>query len=175
MTTDMSPRKATSRSTHPKTSSLGEASPELRRLVERLVADASIPPNASLSRIRELLAGPGIITSEGEILHPQDRTSFVIELDQMIEKQARGRQVAGRAAGKARGGAAAKAKDDASEPDDSASRLSGALYGALEQPERTNASEQSVEDPLRDWPENASGTELLPDDDSGRIRSRRKR
>jgi hypothetical protein len=171
----MSPRKATSRSTQPKTSSLGEASPELHRLVERLVADASLPPNPTLSRIRELLAGPGIIMSEGEILYPQDRTSFVIELDQIIEKQARRRTGTRRAAAKSESGLGAKAKPDASEPDDSASSLSGALYGALEQPERSIASEESVEDPLRDWPEDASGTELSPDDGSGRNRSRGER
>lgn len=171
----MSPRKATSRSTHPKRPSLGEASPELRRLVERLIADASIAPNPSLSRIRELLAGPGIIMSEVEILHPQDRTSFVIELDQIIEKQARSRTGARRPAGKAGRRVAAKAKDDPSEIDESASSLSGALYGAFEQPERSNASEESVEDPLRDWPEDASGEEPSPDDGSGRNRWQRER
>jgi hypothetical protein len=116
-----------------------------------------------------------MIVSEGEILYPQDRTSFVIELDQMIEKQARRRADTRRAAGKSPSGVGTKAERDASETDDGASALSGALYGALEQPERANASEASVEDPLRDWPEDANGTALSPDDGSGRDRSRRER
>ena len=165
-------RQATARSAGPKASSLEEASPELRRLVERLVADASLPPNPTLSRIRELLAGPGIIVREGEILYPQDRTSFVIELDQLVEKQARRRTGARRPATKAGGGVAGKAKPDASEPEDSASSLSGALYGSLEQPE---PSEESVEDPLRDWPEDVSGEEPAPDGGSERNRSGRLR
>lgn len=171
----MSPENANSRSTRPKASSLSGASPELRRLVERLIADASIPPNASLSRIRKLLAGPGIIVSEGEILYPQDRTSFVIELDQIVERQPRRRTGARRAAARSESGVSATKTADASEADDSGASLSGALYGALEQPERTNASGESVEDPLRDWPEDASGEELSPDDASGRDRSRRQR
>jgi hypothetical protein len=171
----MSPKNANSPSTRPKASSLSGASLELRRLVERLIADASIPPHASLSRIRELLAGPGIIVSEGEILYPQDRTSFVIELDQIVERQPRRRTGARRAAAKSESGVSATKTADASEADDSAASLSGALYGALEQPERTNASGESVEDPLRDWPEDGSGEELSPDDASGRDRSRRQR
>ena len=67
---------------------LREASPELRRLVEQLIAVGTIPANTSLARIRRVLAGAGIITVDGEFLHPQDRTSFVIELDQIIERQA---------------------------------------------------------------------------------------
>jgi hypothetical protein len=83
-----------------KAPSLKEASPELRRLVERLVADGTLPANAGLSQIRSVLAGTGIVTADGELLHPQDRTSFVIELDQIIERQAQPKRSAPRTAAK---------------------------------------------------------------------------
>jgi hypothetical protein len=171
-TADMSPRKASRPSTL-EVLAPSEASPELRRLVERLVADAAIPPNASLSRIRSILAGAGLVISEGEILYPQDRTSFVIELDQILERRAQGGKAARRAAAKAGGAAAAKAEDGSMEIDDSVSAASGALYGASDEPERSNDSEESVEDPLRDWPEDASGADPWQDDGPGQKRSGR--
>ena len=166
----MSPRKASRPSTL-EVLAPSEASPELRRLVERLVADAAIPPNASLSRIRSILAGAGLVISEGEILYPQDRTSFVIELDQILERQAQGGEAAWPAAEKAGGAAAAKAKEHASEIADSVSAASGALYASSDEPEQSNASEESVED--RDWPEDASEADRWQDDGSRRKRSGR--
>ena len=121
-----------------------------RLLVERLVADATIPPNASLSRVRNVLAGGGIIMSEGEILHPQERTSFVIELDQMIERHAPAKKTARRAATKARTAAVTKPQDDAGPMDDNLLAGGSALYGSGDEPGRSNSSEESVEGPLRD-------------------------
>ena len=166
----MSRTKIVSESIRAKGPSLSEASPELRTLVERLVADATIPPNASLSRIRNVLVGAGIIVSEGEILYPQDRTSFVIELDQMIERQAQAKKSARRAATKARSAAAAKPKGDAG-MDDGVSAEGSALYGASDEPERSNTSEESVEDVLRDWPEAPSAADPWHDESWERNRS----
>jgi hypothetical protein len=59
------------------------------------------------------------------------------------------------------------------EIDDSVSAASGALYGASDEPERSNDSEESVEDPLRDWPEDASGADPWQDDGPGQKRSGR--
>ena len=60
--------------------------PALSTLIADLIATSAVTRAATLGGIRELVAGDGIFVSgEGELLHPQDRTSLVIELDELIE------------------------------------------------------------------------------------------
>lgn len=63
------------------------ASPELRQVIESLIADSTVPSGATLRDVRAAVAGAGIFVSgEGELLHPQDRTFLVIELDEIIDR-----------------------------------------------------------------------------------------
>jgi hypothetical protein len=159
----MNSTKTTRPSPRTPASHLRKASPELRRLVERLVAEAAIPRDASLIRIRAVLAGPGIVMNEGEMIHPQDRTSFLIELDQLIERRAHGSKVNRRAGGPGRP-TALETGDRSAVSDGSAPASSSAVYGSNEEPERSEPAAESVEDPLRDWPEADSAADPRTND-----------
>ena len=82
------------------TQTMMRATPELRQVIESLVESSAVPPEPTLRELRAVLLGDGIFLSgEGELLHPQDRTFLVIELDELIEcygTQATARDVAGR-------------------------------------------------------------------------------
>lgn len=63
------------------------ASPELRQVIASLIADSAVSSRATLCDVRAVVAGDGIFVSgEGELLHPQDRTFLVIELDEIIDR-----------------------------------------------------------------------------------------
>lgn len=62
------------------------ATPVLSTLIADLIATAAVSRAATLGGVREVVAGDGIfLSAEGELLHPQDRTSLVIELDELID------------------------------------------------------------------------------------------
>jgi hypothetical protein len=61
-------------------------SPHLAKLIASLIDDSTMPAAATLADMRALLIDDGVFVSpEGELLHPQDRTSVVIELDELID------------------------------------------------------------------------------------------
>ena len=72
--------------------------PVLSMLIADLIAESAVSRAATLGSVRKLVAGDGIfLSAEGELLHPQDRTALVIELDELIEShgvQARARDFA---------------------------------------------------------------------------------
>ena len=61
------------------------ASPELSAIMKAVAADPTRARPPTLVDVRAALQGSGTQWSqEGELLHPQDRTSLVIELDDLI-------------------------------------------------------------------------------------------
>ena len=63
------------------------ATAELSQLIQSLIASSAVSPDATLSDVRKVVLGDGIFVSgEGELLYPQDRTSLVIELDELIDR-----------------------------------------------------------------------------------------
>jgi len=63
------------------------ASPELSAAIERLVRDPERKETPTLGAVRTDLAMTGLRWSpNGELLHPQDRTAQLIELDDLIEQ-----------------------------------------------------------------------------------------
>jgi hypothetical protein len=61
------------------------ASPELSAIMKAVAADPTRARPPTLGDVRAALQGSGTQWSqEGELLHPQDRTSLVIELDDLI-------------------------------------------------------------------------------------------
>ena len=63
------------------------ATPELSRFIAELVHNAGVSTTATLADLRAILIGNDMFMSgEGEILYKSDRTSFLIELDELIEQ-----------------------------------------------------------------------------------------
>ena len=63
------------------------ATPELCQVIDSLIDSFDVSAEATLSEIRSVVLGDSIFLSgEGELLHPQDRTFLVIELDELIER-----------------------------------------------------------------------------------------
>lgn len=63
------------------------ATPELSRFIAELMDNAVVSSTASLADVRAILLGNDMFMSgEGEILYKADRTSFLIELDELIEQ-----------------------------------------------------------------------------------------
>lgn len=63
------------------------ATPELSRFIAELVDNTGLSTKATLADLRAILLGNDMFMSgEGEILYKSDRTSFVIELDELIEQ-----------------------------------------------------------------------------------------
>jgi hypothetical protein len=66
---------------------LNGASPELTRALDHLASTRKARTRLSLGDARAaLLKESTTWSSEGELLHPQDRTSLIIELDELIER-----------------------------------------------------------------------------------------
>jgi len=62
-------------------------SPELSAAIERLVKDPERKEAPTLGAVRADLEMTGLQwSSNGELLHPQDRTALLIELDDLIEQ-----------------------------------------------------------------------------------------
>jgi len=68
------------------TTNIMQATPELSQVIGSLIESAAVPPQPTLSDIRAVVIDGGIFVSgEGELLYSQDRTSLVIELDELID------------------------------------------------------------------------------------------
>lgn len=62
------------------------ATPELTRFVVELIETSAASPMATLADIRVILISNDMfMSSDGEIMYKADRTSLLIELDELIE------------------------------------------------------------------------------------------
>ena len=69
----------------PKIHVAAHASPELSMVMKAVAADPSRTGAPTLADVRAAVQGGGTQWSpEGELLHPQDRTGLVIEIDDLI-------------------------------------------------------------------------------------------
>lgn len=69
------------------TDSAGHVSAELRNAITALLANRPRASSLNLHDVRIAAQQNGSVWSqEGELLHPQDRTSLLIEIDELIEK-----------------------------------------------------------------------------------------
>lgn len=69
------------------TDSAGHVSAELRNAITALLTDRPRESSLTLNDVRlALQRNSSAWTQEGELLHPQDRTALLIEIDELIEK-----------------------------------------------------------------------------------------
>jgi hypothetical protein len=61
-------------------------SAELSAAIEKLVNDPDREEPASLGEVRAELAGAGVDAQQLAVMHPQDRASMLVELDDLIEE-----------------------------------------------------------------------------------------
>ena len=62
------------------------ATPELQGVIADLFASPESPPTATLHDLRDILMGSDTFISDfGELMHRQDRTALVIEVDFLID------------------------------------------------------------------------------------------
>ena len=62
------------------------ATPELQGFIADLFASAESPATATLHDLRDILMGSDVFISDfGELMHRQDRTALVIEVDFLID------------------------------------------------------------------------------------------